>query len=207
MYQIIKEEIKDIIDIVNQCPDPLKEKCFEILLTSLLNDTSSKKINPKVAPKETQDKQDIAEGSANTPFQEKDEEISKKDLHVKTKKIIDSEGITYDVINHLYYKDGDNILPLYDDLGSNKMSESQIRLCLLMAFENSFKSGEFEVSGEEVRKKCQLLKCYDSPNFAANFKNNKLFFDSFDAYDKNTPLRLSSEGKKELAKVLKSIAK
>ena len=40
MYKNIKEEIKDIIQIVNECPDSLKEKCFEILLSNLLSESS-----------------------------------------------------------------------------------------------------------------------------------------------------------------------
>ena len=45
--------------------------------------------------------------------------------------------------------------------------------------------------------------CYDSPNFATNFKNNAALFDNWaDKYDKNTDYILSVEGKKQLAQTL-----
>lgn len=50
MYQNLKSEIKEIIEIVNQCPETLQEKCFELLLENFLN---SKK-NSTVADNKTQ---------------------------------------------------------------------------------------------------------------------------------------------------------
>ena len=36
MYQKLKDEIKEIIEIVNQCPEGLQEKCFELLLENFI---------------------------------------------------------------------------------------------------------------------------------------------------------------------------
>ena len=53
------------------------------------------------------------------------------------------------------------------------MAESQIRLALLTAFENSFSNpnGDMTFNGEIVRQRCQDMKCYDTANFSSIFKS------------------------------------
>src|SRR5688500_3068896 len=198
MYQKIKDEIKDIIQIVNECPDSLKEKCFEILLSNLLHETSPKSVKKALEKQDTHSNDDSHDDKKTPPIVEElkdtEEEISKKELHAKTKRFMETEGVSLEQLNKMYYKDNGNILPLYDDLGTNKMAEAQIRITLLMAFENSLRNGEFEVNGELVRKRCIDLKYYDKANFSANFKNNKEIFEGgLESYDKNITLKLSSE--------------
>ena len=43
MYQNLKSEIKEIIEIVKQCPDTLQEKCFELLLDNYLKSNDQPK--------------------------------------------------------------------------------------------------------------------------------------------------------------------
>lgn len=44
-------------------------------------------------------------------------------------------------------------------------------------------------------------------NFAANFKNNASLFEGFESYAKANPLRLSEDGRKELAELIKELAR
>ena len=90
------------------------------------------------------------------------------------------------------------------------MSECQIRLSLLTAFENAYnnQNGELTFNGEIVRTRCNDMKCYDGPNFASIFKSHSKNFDNWDEkYNKNTEYSLSVEGKKRLAETLKTLAK
>lgn len=121
-----------------------------------------------------------------------------------------TNGISISDINNLYYKENDKLMPLYETLGSTKMSECQMRIALLTAFENSFSdpNGDMTFNGEVVRQRCQAMKCYDMPNFSTNLKKNSSFIDNFnDKYDKNANYSLSIEGKKELAKIISELAK
>ena len=213
MYNELKKEIKDIIDIVNQCPEALQEKCFEILLDNYLcsnnTDLTQKKftskdnlinITPISMPSEAE-QDTLSDG---------DEEITINDFHVKIQRFLQSNGISISIINKLYYKEDNKIMPLYDTLNSVKMSECQLRLALLTAFENAYNnnSGELTFNGEIVRNRCQDMKCYDMPNFASNFKNNSRHFDNWDGkYNKNVEYTLSVEGKKQLADTLKELSK
>ena len=43
MYLELKEEIKNIIEVVQQCPEKFQERCFEILLNQYITDYRGKK--------------------------------------------------------------------------------------------------------------------------------------------------------------------
>lgn len=210
MYQKLKSEIKDIIEIVNQCPESLKEKCFELLLENFL--ASSQPAKPASAVKEQPVQKEEPTDVQVQPLSEvvpSTEEIALKDFHVKIQRFFQSNGITVDHINKLYYKEDGKILPLYETLKSTSMSECQIRLALLTAFENSYSDGNGEMvfNCEVVRSRCQAMKCYNLTNFTAYFKSSKNLWETWpDKYDKNFAVVLSTEGKKELAKVLIDLA-
>jgi hypothetical protein len=210
-FDKLKTEIKEIIEIVKSCPENLQEKCFEILLASLLKPESKdvkKQASTIETPKTEKKEEEIKDGENGNGAVDGNEtdtetEISLKDFHIKTKKFFESKGINIEHINKLYYKDHEKILPLYEDLGTNKISETQIRVALLTAFENSFSNGDFEFSKATVRERCKLLKSWDANNASNNYRNNKDFFDDIDSDDS---IKLSTSGKDELAKVLKELA-
>jgi hypothetical protein len=194
MVAELKDKVLEIASIAKGCPENLQEKCFELLLKDFLEKQSS----PPPAALEEQVVVDSQKGA-----EAQQEDLSEKDLHLKTRKFLQSNKLRMDHINQIFYKEGDKILPLYDDLKTTKASESQLRIAMLQALKNGMHSGEFEFNGEEVREECQLRKCYDAPNFAANFKNNKDYFEDFTKYKKKSPvIRLSTEGKSALAVVI-----
>lgn len=209
MYQNLKSEIKEIIEIVKQCPDTLQEKCFELLLDNYLKSNDqpkTKKATTKVdepSVESTKADETKVEMIAN-----KEEEIVLTDFHIKTRKFLETNNITIGMINSLYYKEDGKLMPLYESLNSNKMTDCQNRIALLTAFENSFSNGgEMVFNGEVVRQRCQDLKCYDAPHFADTFKRFSSLFDNWaEKYDKKAQYSLSAEGKKELAAVLLELA-
>ena len=211
MYNDLKNEIKDIIDIVNQCPDSLQEKCFELLLNNYLLCLDKVSKAPKESVALTQSEDTLGNEQFNDyQVPDNDEEILLTDFHVKIQRLLQGNGIDASIINQLYYKEDGKMLPLYDTLGSTKMSECQIRLSLLTAFENAYNNGNGELTfnGEVVRSRCQEMKCYDAPNFATNFKSHSKYFDNWsEKYDKNTEYNLSVEGKRLLSETLKVLSK
>ncbi len=214
MYQKLKAEMKEIIDIVKQCPESLQEKCFELLLENYLtanNRDNGSQITKAESITEKRDANEENLGAVTERSEESpSEEIAIKDFHVKIQRFLKTNGITIEQINYLYYKCDGKILPLYDSLNSTSMSECQIRLALLSSFENSYSdgNGDFWFNVEEVRSRCNTMKCYSSANFMAYFKNNLSLWDNWpEKYDRGINIILSSEGKKELAKVLLDLAK
>jgi hypothetical protein len=134
------------------------------------------------------------------------EDIMQSDLHVKMRKFLERYEMSLADLNELFYKEGEAFSPLYEDLKTSKASESQIRVGLLSALNNALSSGDFEFDGEAVRKECVTRKCYDSGNFSKIFNNSAVLYDGFTAYSKDSStVRLSEEGKKKLAQVMKEL--
>ena len=173
MYQKLKNEIKDIIEITNQCPEGLQEKCFELLLENYLKTNEQTKRN--IVQTAFEESNQSVDFTPNEPKEEKqscvEEEIVLTDFHIKIRRFFESNNITIEMINSLYYKEDGKLMPLYESLNSNKMTDCQNRIALLTAFESSFSNGgEMVFNGEVVRQRCQDLKCYDAPHFADTFK-------------------------------------
>jgi SOS response regulatory protein OraA/RecX len=207
----MKADVLEIIAIVKECPEKLQEKCLELLLSHYLSSSPAldKKRSettpskPPSPPPGDQSEVDAASATKESAQQPAQEDIISKDLHAKFKKFLARNGLTIEDINELYFKQGDTMLPLFDDLKTNKMTESQLRVALLRALVSAMNSGEFEFNGEEVRAECIERKCYDQPNFAATFNRNENLFDGFSQYDKSSPkVKLSEEGRKRLSEII-----
>jgi hypothetical protein len=97
------------------------------------------------------------------------------------------------------------VKPIYDDLKTTKTSESQIRIALLSGLKSALKTGEFDVIVEAVRQECTERKCYDSGNFLTNFRNRKSYFDFSQLKATTTQFRVSPEGRKALAQLIKEL--
>lgn len=206
MFKDIKQQISEILEIVKVCPENLQEKCFEILLLVFLQDRMpARPLEAKGATAQTRHalEDDIQQGGEPTT----QEDIAQKDLHVKARKFLKDKGISMEEINQIFYRENGDFKPLYDDLKTTKLAESQIRLALLEALEKVMKDGDFEFDGESIRGKCQDYKCYDSANYTSNFKSRAKLFDGFDKYESGTPIKLSNEGKNKLAELIKALAK
>jgi hypothetical protein len=204
-----KQDVLELAAISKECPENLQERCFELLLTRYLDGLRVKSDGKKKADeteKET-DLDDKPESEVGDPAEEKPpasgSDLALKHLHVKAKKFLEKSGTTLEDLNEIFYREGDELRPLYEDLKTTKASASQIRIALLQSLASGIKSGEFEFDGEEVRKECQARKCYDATNFSANFKNSADLFESFEKYDKQQPVvKLSEAGRKAVAKAV-----
>lgn len=203
----MKDQVLEIADIAKACPENLQAICFETLLKHFLAGLApipgkAKKDLPATPLKDI----DVLETKTESEVQSaKQEDIRDADLHMKAKHFMQKEAVSLGQINNLFYREGDKILPLFDDLKTTRMAESQIRIALLQCLTHAFATGDFEADVESIRTECTQRKCYDSPNFAANFKNNGSLFDS-EKIDRTTKtVRLSNAGKKELVDIIKEL--
>jgi hypothetical protein len=208
MDEELKKKILEIGEVIKGLPASVQEKAFEMLLSNELVGAPGRKGKEAEATVKDQNGPEIVNGgSAEAAVQGRGgEDLAQQDLHLKAKKFLEKQSLSLDDLNELFYKEGDVIKPLFEDLKTTKSSESQIRLALLSALRNAIQNGEFEFSGEEVRQQCQLRKTYDATNFKANFRNNKRLFDKFESYEREKPtIRLSEEGREALAKLIKEL--
>ena len=215
-----KSDVLEIIEIAKACPEALQARCLEMLLGHYLNlggasDSTEEPIprrsgskKPAIPPADAGKADGEGEKAIDGPpvgatSANGGGDIVMGDLHVKAKKFLEKHGRSLADVNDLFYKDGSEFRPLYDDLKTTKASESQIRIALLHALVAGLKEGEFQFDGEKVREECQIRKAYDVNNFSANFNNNAMLFDTFEKYSKTSSvIRLSEAGRKRLADLI-----
>ena len=203
----IKDKVLEIADIAKACPENLQPVCFETLLKHFLAGLAAVPGKPK------KDEQGgpLKDGKAREAKTETEkqgaeqEDIRESDVHMKAKRFLHKETLSLDQLNALFYREGDKILPVFEDLKTTRMAESQIRIALLQCLVRALTTGEFQADVEAIRAECIERKCYDRSNFGAIFKNNSSLFD-FDKFDRTTKtVRLSDPGRKQLAVVIKEL--
>ena len=201
----IKEKVLEILEIVKECPENLREICFKSLLEYYLQSQSEIAPSKATTKSNTQaEPEQEPEGTKGEGEQSQDD-LAEKDLHLKAKRFLQKNTLSIEHLNQLFYKEGDEIKPLYDDLKTTRSSESQIRVALLKSLLSAIKTGEFQFNVEEVRQECNVRKCYDSANFGKNFNNNIALFD-IEKYEKGVAnVKLTEGGKEELANVIKKL--
>lgn len=200
----LKSKVEEFASIAKDLPDNFQVVCFELLLKHHLQTLEPKTPHQtppaKHADAETPDDAKTVEEAA-----QRQEDLVVRDLHTKVRRFLEKYSLSIDQLNNLFYKEDGQILPLYEDLKTTRMSEGQIRIALLKALHSALTTGEFSASVEGVRQECTDRKCYDTNNFAAYFRNNRGLFD-FDTYTKSTKtVKLSEDGRKELAQVIKEL--
>lgn len=165
----IKEKIKEFSEIAASVPENLQAICFEILLRDHLASISTERKPPRTEASDASDTSTIKAAEEST---KEHADIAGSDLHVKARKFMEKYSVSLNEINNLFYKEGQEILPLYEDLKTTRMAEAQIRVALLQALRNALVTGEFTAQVEAIRVECRDRKSYDQANFAATFRNN-----------------------------------
>ena len=208
----MKEKILELAEIAKACPENLQTICFELLLKDYLSSRESKQGakpsdsgSPEPAAITSDTSTEVREPVALEDLGRGQDDLSDSDLHVKTRRFLEKYDLKLSQLNNLFYKENGHILPLYDDLKTTRVAESQMRVALLLALRHALDTGDFECTVQAVRDDCEARKCYDVNNWGNNFKNNGTLFD-FGTFNKSiTTLRLSERGKKELADLISEL--
>jgi hypothetical protein len=205
----VKEQILEIAEIAKACPENLQPICFELLLKDYLNSRAPERESKSDSSEPTKKTAELAgqeqEPVATEGLGKGQDDVSEGDLHVKARRFLEKYDLKISQLNNLYYKENGEILPLYDNMKTTRVAESQMRVALLQALRQAFATGDFECAVEAVRDDCEARKCYDSSNWGNNFKNNATLFD-FTTFNKSIKtVRLSERGKKELADLISEL--
>ncbi len=197
-YKQLKSSIKEIVDIAASIPEPFRNKCFEVLLNSLLGEQR---------PGATED------ARATEPF--KQVEPTKKPAGIASSSIpmtaplrvlMTKTGISEEELRRVILVSGGEVHFIREP-HPNKVIEGQMEWSLLLALKNAVLNNAMTTDPEEVRSKCQDAGFYDKANFAANFKRDKiakLFKSSL--VPQGQAVALSSEGQDTLGKLIKALA-
>lgn len=146
MFEKVKEHLNEIISIADTCPDKYQEKCFEILLSSL--------VRPEGPP---------AVVVAGAPVVTKTDFFSRYNI---------SEGDWARV----FHFDGSSYQVIVKDLKAKGKAPKQVKLALLLGVKALLETDEALIPRDLLVDTCKNYAAHDSSNFAGNMKTQKNLF-------------------------------
>ncbi len=184
-YEKYKKPIRDIIALTETIDERYREKCFEVLLSHYLLNTSGAKTGFSV---ET----------------DKNKVVAMEDLATNVKGFLEHNNISEETLEKLFIKEKNEIKPIYKITEKIK-AKAQVQIALLTAFECALKtpSGSFEFAINTVRQRCMDNGVYDGREFFINFLNTAGLYQSLN----HEVVKLTPTGEAELAKVIGIVLK
>ena len=180
MFDRVREHIGEVIDIADKCPDKYQEKCFEVLLSALVQGETlavGTAVGMAVAPPGAP----VQAAPEVAFFQQND--ISPQEWS----QVFDYDGSSYSII--------------VVDLKEKPMSKKQIRLALLLGIKGLLETGEPYLSKDSLIELCREHDAFDATNFSKHMKRNKRWL-----VPKGEGWNLTVPGKKQAATVIKQLA-
>jgi hypothetical protein len=198
-FKQLKEDIKEISEIASSTPEPFRNKCFEVLLTTLLAESRGDR-------REGKDKE--RDGDTENHDKNKDKMTPAGSLPIQSqlRVFMRKTGVSEDELNKLVLVEN-NEVHFIQEPHPDTNRDGQMEWSLLLALKNALLNNELEADPEEIRSKCIDAGFYDKANFAANFKSPKfkdLFKETLEGQGK--PVALAPAGQTALGELIKKLA-
>jgi hypothetical protein len=170
-FKELKDSVKDIAEVAASVPERFRDKCFELLLSSLM---------ARNGPTEHQEEEKTEkpaknDGSKNDANNQK----TPSNIPMKTqlRLLMKKTQVTADELDKVLMYDNEDVHFVKEphDVG---ISTGQMEWALLLALKNAILKDSMTADPEDVRSICQAKGFYDKANFATIFKkakNAKLF--------------------------------
>lgn len=193
MYESLKSEIKSIVELVDTLPEKYRDRTFELLISHLLSDKPSAK-------------QDDGHSTAKESQRKNGEKATDLTVSAKVRAFMRRHSLTEEQLSEVVMMDEGEVHFVREPKGE-KNATAQIQWALLLALKTALLGGDLVVDPEAVRSVCIDKGFYDKANFATNFKtaSNKAFFQKL-LSPQGEPARLSQQGERQLAQILKDLA-
>lgn len=197
-YEHIKREVAEIAEIAASVPEPFRDKCFELLLSHLLEASGGGASDEGDVggskPEEHGLDRGIQDGITPLPIQSQ--------LRV----FMNKTSVTKEELEAVVmFEDGE--AHFIREPTPKNVAAGQMEWALLLALKNAVEHNKLETDPEDVRSMCQEKGFYDRSNFSANFKkpaNSALFRKALEPQGEPQPL--SNEGQTALGKLIKTLA-
>jgi hypothetical protein len=194
MFENAEPVIDRILVLVNKCPEPLQNKCFEILLTAYVESTKPKA--PTDPDKQTEDKR-----------QKEDPNRQPLDIPEAVRPRFGTMAtrlkITQPALASLFDFHNDpftfHALDVPGTTGAKKMRN----VALLLAVKNYLATGNWTADAKEFRAMCIDQNCDDRSNMSRYMNSTEGYFKNMD--EKVIPL--SSAGITAAEKLIASLTK
>lgn len=200
-FKHVKRVVAEINSIVETCPEPLREKCFELLFEAALGRAQEVKIAPSNA--------DDPKGQKSAPQEDASANRSpseERKLPGNVLAFTRRHGISQQDIDKLFMLDHEPLLPVYK-INSSNAAKAQLQKVLMVLLENALLNNQFKAPYSEVRDSCKEDGLYDS-NFNKTLKRHHQLFKGA-IYDKeikeDETMELTGAGNDKLTEIIKEL--
>jgi len=195
-FKKLKTDIKEISEIASSAPEPFRNKCFEVLLTSLLAEQAG-------VGKKDEKKKDDDGGKDDS---KKPPAGSSVPMNSQLRLLLKKTGLTEEELNKVVMVENGEV-HFVQEPHPGKIREGQLEWSLLMALKNTILKNAMEADPEEIRSKCIDAGFYDKANFSGNFKSPK-FKTAFKEtlVSQGKPVALTPAGQDALGDLIKRLA-
>lgn len=191
MYEKLKSELKQIIELVESLPEKYRDKSFELLVSRFLSAqvTGDKDLDPKKPGS-------VPPGKPGHEFT----------VPAKVRAFIKRYAITDEQLRSIVMLDAGDVHFIHEPRNV-KNATGQIQWALLLGFKSALLGSDMTVDPEAVRSICIEKGFYDKANFAAHFKTpaNKALFNGL-LKPQGELRKLTPKGEEKLAEILKELA-
>lgn len=189
MYANLKDEIQQVVELVEGVPERYRDRLFDVLMKNLLEE------QPWAEPRDPGDAVAVQRERAGV----------KIPIPAKVRALIQRNAIAEEDLRKLFLIEGDELHFIQEPMVSQN-AVGQIQWSLLLALKNALLGSDLEVDAESVRSVCIEKGLYDKANFASTFKKakNAAYFQK-PLEPQGSAIKLSPAGEKRLAELVKSL--
>ncbi|MDA8008681.1 MAG: hypothetical protein MPK62_02570 [Alphaproteobacteria bacterium] len=178
----IRGMVKEAAEIADAAPDKYSQKTFEVLLSTMCQQTNETKLS------------DIGNSKDPSGGYKWPDEVEA---------FMEQCGITRNqIIEHCFRISENGKATRKYNLKRESVAKVQINIAYMNALKNALEKGCFEFSKNDVRNECKSMDRFNNRHFKKNFKNKETMFESL----KNEQVSLSVLGKEKLAGLINELS-
>lgn len=182
----IQEDLRRILELLKDVPEPYKAKAFELLLSHSISVSEP------------------AKHDANVKGQtERASDAYSQRLPKELRPFITRTGVSEQDILQIIDIERREIRQIPR---TTSKAQGQVQTALLVALLTAATGGALEVDANKVREMCRSFGYYDEANFSSTFKKNSNLFIG-PVRSNEPPRRLSLEGERQLAQLVRELVR
>lgn len=200
-FAAAQQRVAEINKIVDQCPDAVKAKAFELLFDQVYGAATTSH-----AASAQKSKPDLAQaGSAAAIPEPATPEAIKLPGNVQA--FLRRTSTSKTVLDKLFMLDQDPMLPIYS-IPTGVMAQAQLQKVLMVMLENALLNNQFKAPYAEVRDTCKEDGLFDGNFNKVLKKNSNLFKGAItpEKINEDEQIELTGDGMVRLAEVMKKLA-
>lgn len=199
MYENADATLARILELVELCPEPYRQKAFEILLQGY-----AASLAPRSPPAAKETKTTPSAGQAPAAATPLDSSVP-SDVQTRLKAMAKRRNVSADALTSVFDFSSDPFTFAPVNVVGTNVSDRSKKVALLVSARSFLATGKWQGDWAEIKAMCVHQNCYDVKNFSANLKKGK--GDIFKSVDAGTSVELSGAGTEQAEQLLATLCK